>query len=96
MLNTNILSNVFKYLNHWKDIEKLENINNDLNYKLKCVYKRCKFNFEDNKEYLDLKKLTDKFKRIHKLKLLYNINISDNDLKYLTGVHTLELDYNNI
>ena len=35
----NILENIFKYFEYHKDIEKFENINNNLNYKLRLIYK---------------------------------------------------------
>ena len=91
MLSINILSKTLTYLDKAEDIEKLDNINNELNRKLRYIYKNGKFNFKYETQYFDIKKFTSKFKNIHTLKLKYNTNITDEGLKYLSGIHTLHL-----
>ena len=94
MYPLNILEKSLKYLDNWKDIEKLENINNDFNYKLKYIYKNSGLNFKDHCDYIDLKKLIKKYNRIYTLDLYSNTNITDEGLKSLKGVHTLYLSSN--
>ena len=85
-----VLGKTLKYLYRWNDIEKLENINNKLNYLLFYIYSRTGLNFKCYEFNISLKKLTKKFS-INKLYLENNTNITNEGLKWLQGVHTLNL-----
>ena len=60
MFSCNILDKIFRHIDDYEKIELLENINNDINFKLRNVYKRKIFEFRP-KYLTEVSRLSNKF-----------------------------------
>lgn len=85
-----VLRKTLKYLDSWIHLEKLENLNNELNSRIIELYENTRLNFKDNGWHINLRKLTKKY-LVRSLSLPYNIDLADGDLELLQEIHTLNL-----